>query len=126
MDTAILAILITVAMVPLAALVHLQLAAWLVPGWMRAFYVESPRNPRTGVAMIALAWIAAAVIVGAGVGFMLSWMPSTWGSVDEDGSFYPHAKFISGMAGVFMGAGWIWSLVQAGRRHVEPAAGSIT
>lgn len=110
---------IAAAMIPFAALVHLQLSAWLFPSWTRALYVESPQNPRTGVAMLALAWIAAAVIIGSGVGFMLSWIPSTWGSVSEDGGFYSYSRFISGLAGVFMGVGWIWSLLQAGRRNAE-------
>lgn len=117
MQTALVAALIALAMLSLAALVHLQLAVWLFPGWIRSLYTTGGRYRTAGVGLQVLAWIAAAAITGAGVAFMLSWMPASWGHTDEIGTFTPHAQSLAWLAGLMMGSGWIWSLLQAGRRE---------
>ncbi|PSD28321.1 hypothetical protein C7E18_03170 [Stenotrophomonas maltophilia] len=106
----------------LLAFLHLQLSAWLIPSWVRAFYVPGGRWRTAGIALQALAWVAAVAITIAGVAMLLSWMPGNWGWTDEVGAFTPHADDLSTWAGVFMGSGWIWSLLQAGRR--KAGAGS--
>lgn len=102
----------------LLAFLHLQLSAWLVPGWVRAFYVPGGRWRTAGIVLQVLAWVAAVAITIAGVAMLLSWMPGNWGWTDEVGAFTPQADDLSTWAGVFMGSGWIWSLLQAGRRKV--------
>lgn len=106
----------------LLAFLHLQLSAWLIPSWVRAFYVPGGRWRTAGIVLQALAWVAAVAITIAGVAMLLSWMPGNWGWTDEVGAFTPHADDLSTWAGVFMGSGWIWSLLQAGRR--KAGAGS--
>lgn len=106
----------------LLAFVHLQVSAWLVKGWMRTFYIVGARWRKAGIALQVLAWVAAVAITIAGVSLLLSWMPRSWGWTDEIGSFTPHVDDLSTWAGVFMGSGWVWSLLQAGRRNAEQRA----
>lgn len=119
MQTAILAVVIAGSILSLMALVHLQLAAWLFPGWVRSLYTPGGSYRTVGIGLQVLAWIAAAVITGAGVAFMLSWMPNSWGSADELGDFTTYAQDLAWLAGPFMGSGWIWSLLQVGRRQAQ-------
>ncbi|WP_414488468.1 hypothetical protein [Stenotrophomonas maltophilia] len=103
----------------LLAFIHLQICAWIAHGWMRAFYVAGARWRRAGIALQAMAWVAAVAITIAGVSFLLSWMPSSWGWRDEIGTFTSHATDLATWAGLFMGSGWVWSLLQAGRRSAS-------
>ncbi|MGH8037092.1 MAG: hypothetical protein ACREPD_05055 [Stenotrophomonas sp.] len=122
MQTTVLAVVIVGAILSLASLVHLQLAAWLFPGWVRSVYMTGGQYRNAGIVLQALAWIAAAAITGAGTSFMLSWMPGSWGWADEIGKFTSYAQELSWLAGPVMGSGWIWSLLQAGRRAAEHRA----
>jgi hypothetical protein len=107
----------------LLAFVHLQISAWLMHGWMRAFYVSGGRWRGAGIVLQVMAWITAVAITMAGVSLLLSWMPRGWGWQDEIGTFTSYATDLATWAGIFMGSGWVWSLLQAGRRTVErPAA----
>lgn len=106
----------------LLAFLHLQFSAWLIPSWVRAFYMPGGRWRTAGIVLQALAWVAAVAITISGVAMLLSWMPGNWGWTDEVGAFTPHADDLSTWAGIFMGSGWIWSLLQAGRR--KAGAGS--
>ncbi|WP_223482388.1 hypothetical protein [Stenotrophomonas sp. OVS01A] len=119
MQTAVLFIAITGSTLSLAALVHLQLASWLFPDWVRSLYTPGGRYRTVGIVLQVLAWIAAAAITGAGVAFMLSWMPNSWGSADELGDFTAYAQDLAWLAGLFMGSGWVWALLQVGRRQAQ-------
>jgi len=116
MKAAAFTIMITLAVTSLAALVHLQLAAWLFPTWVRSLYSPGGRYRTAGIVLQVLAWMAAATITGAGVAFMLSWMPSSWGSTSETGEFTTYAEELAWLAGLFMGSGWVWSLLNVARR----------
>ncbi|HEL3158089.1 TPA: hypothetical protein UMF67_001808 [Stenotrophomonas maltophilia] len=105
----------------LLAFLHLQLSAWLFPGWVRSLYLPGGRWRAAGIVLQVLAWVAAVAITIAGVGMLLSWMPGNWGWTDEVGTFTPHADDLSTWAGLLMGSGWIWSLLQAGRRAADPS-----
>lgn len=103
----------------LLAFIHLQLSAWLFPSWTRSLYAAGGRWRTVGIVLLVLAWVAAVAITMSGVAMLLSWMPGNWGWTDEIGTFTPHADDLSTWAGVFMGSGWVWSLLQAGRRNAE-------
>lgn len=103
----------------LLALVHLQLAAWLFPYWVRSFYTSGGQWRTAGVVLQVLAWIAATIVAGAGAAFMLSWMPSNWGWSDEVGVFTSYADDLSWLFGMFMGSGWISALLQVGRAQAD-------
>lgn len=119
MQTAVLYLVIAGSILSLAALTHLQLSSWLFPGWVRSLYTQGGRYRTAGISLQVLAWIAAATITGAGVAFMLSWMPNSWGSADELGVFTPYAQDLAWLAGPLMGSGWVWSLLQVGRRQAQ-------
>lgn len=117
-------ILIAGSILSLLALLHLFLAAWLFPKWLRAYPTNAGTGAGRGIgfAILGLAWIGACVIVTNGAEAMLWWMPGSAGFIDEDGAYQSWSGYLSAGFGLVAGTGWIWSVLRAGRSSQQSSS----
>lgn len=107
----------------LLSLLHLFLAAWLIPSWLRVYptYASTGARRGVGLTLAAFAWIGACVIVSLGTEAMLWWVPRSIGFVNESGDFQSWIGYAAGGFGLFAGTGWVWSVLRVGRQnHIGP------
>jgi hypothetical protein len=97
----------------IALAVFAALAAW---GKSRALYsFHSGRSSAATHAFLILAGIGFLICMRQGAMAMLDWMPSTWGSIDDDGGFISSAENLASLFAV--GAGLALATVLSRATH---------